>query len=180
MIPDRALADEVLQDQSEQAFRVLYRRHTPRLYQMVLRLLGGSDMDAEDAVQETWVRAADHLARFEWRSSFNTWLVSIGLNVAREFLRRQKRVDFVDTGPEWEPVARGVAHGERMDLERAIACLPAGYRTVLVLHDVEGFTHPEIGELLGVTSGTSKSQLFAARRAMRILLEPELEQAHEA
>ena len=71
-----------------------------------------------------------------------------------------------------EPPAAPVHPEDRMDLERAIAALPDGYRTVLLLHDVEGFTHPEIGERLEIAVGTSRSQLFHARRALRGLLEP--------
>ena len=78
-----------------------------------------------------------------------------------------------DGVPEgWRPPPM---HGERIDLERAVALLPAGYRTVLILHDVEGYTHEEIGEMLGVATGTSKSQLSFARRALRRMLEPATE-----
>jgi RNA polymerase sigma factor (sigma-70 family) len=172
---DRALADALLATGDEDAFRELYRRHTPRLYQMVLRIVGGDDADAEDVVQETWIKAVERLGAFRWESQLGTWLTSIGLNVARGMLRRLGRWEVqVEEGvPEgWRPPP---PHGERIDLERAIALLPAGYRSVLVLHDVEGYTHEEIGEMLGVAAGTSKSQLSFARRALRRMLEPATE-----
>ncbi len=171
--PDRSLAEQVLGG-SEAAFRQLYERHTPRLYQLVLRLMGGAEADAEDAVQETWIKVVERLGSFRWEAAFGTWLTAIGINVAREALRRlgrRREVEWADAG---EPPAAVTAERiEPVDLERAIAKLPAGYRTVLVLHDVEGFTHEAIAERLGVAPGTSKAQLFWARRAIRALLAPE-------
>jgi RNA polymerase sigma-70 factor (ECF subfamily) len=100
----------------------------------------------------------------------------IALNRVRELARRKKR-SLVEVEGEWElPV--GAADSEsRIDLERALEILPPGFRTVLVLHDVEGYTHQEIGDQLGITDGTSKSQLHGARKAMRRLLSPGLETA---
>ena len=169
--PDRELADALLLRRDEAAFRALYRRHTPRLFQVVLRVLGGAELDAEDVVQETWIRATERLGDFRWEAAFGTWLTGIGLNVARGLLRRRGRWE-ADPENVPEPWSAPVPVGERIDLERALALLPAGYRAVLGLHDVEGFTHEEIAGMLGVVPGTSKSQLSCARRAMRQLLEP--------
>jgi RNA polymerase sigma-70 factor (ECF subfamily) len=168
---DRELAEALLLRGDERAFRELYRRHTPRLHQLVLRIMGGAEHDAEDVVQETWIRATGKLDTFRWEAAFGTWLTGIGLNVARGILRRRGKWEVeMDPGVEpWRPPPRD---GERIDLERAIALLPAGYRAVVVLHDVEGYTHEEIGERLGISPGTSKSQLFNARRALRAILEP--------
>ena len=168
---DRQLAAALLDERSEEAFRVLYRRHTPRLFQFVLRLLGGAESDAEDVVQETWIRATQGLERFRWESSLGTWLTGIALNCCRDFWRRTGRE--IVQGPEdvasqAEPPR--MRHDERIDLERAIALLPTGYRAVFLLHDLEGLTHAEIAERFEITQGTSKSQLFAARRALRRLL----------
>lgn len=175
---DRALAARVLEDGDEAAFRMLYRRHTAAVYGLVLRLLGGDAEDAEDVVQDAWLRAVQGLGRFRWEAAFRTWLTGIALNRAREVLRRRALRD--GSGPHVEAAELAVVvaarPGERLDLERAIAALPDGYRTVLVLHDVEGFTHPEIGERLDISVGTSRSQLFRARRTLRRLLEPETRQ----
>lgn len=171
--PDRVLVDAIHGRGDERAFRELYRRHTPRLYQFVLRLLGGVEFDAEDVVQETWMRATERLGQFRWESSFSTWLTGIGLNNCRDLWRRRngKELDWDRTAdPAVEAATRDVS---MIDLERAIALLPTGYRTVLILHDLEGCTHEQIGERLGITAGTSKSQLFNARRTVRGLLNPE-------
>jgi RNA polymerase sigma-70 factor (ECF subfamily) len=173
--PDRALAGQVLGG-DEGAFRRLYRRHTPRLHQLALRLVGGAEADAEDVVQDTWIKAVEKLDSFRWESAFGTWLHAIAVNVAREALRRRGRRQEVDLPEEGEG-GGGTAPAppervELIDLERAIAELPDGYRTVLVLHDIEGYTHEEIAALLGVAAGTTKSQLFWARRAVRSQLAP--------
>ena len=167
---DRMLAEAVLRDGEEPAFRELYRRHTPALYQLALRMLGGSEADAQDVIQETWVRATTRLGGFRWESSFRTWLIGIGLNRARELLRRRSRRPTVELDELTLPHAPASRDGDRVDLERAIAGLPDGSRAVLVLHDIEGFTHEEIGRQLGIATGTSKSQLFQARRALRARL----------
>jgi RNA polymerase sigma-70 factor (ECF subfamily) len=169
---DRRLAEALLGDGDEQAFRELYRRHTPRLYQLVLRLVGGLDAEAEDVVQETWIRAAEGLGEFRWESQFATWLTGIGLNLCRDRMRRTvRRAELLAAEPVNGAVPP-VRPEDRIDLERAITQLPSGYREVLILHDVEGFTHTEIGNRLGIAEGTSKSQLFFARKAMRRLLAP--------
>jgi RNA polymerase sigma-70 factor (ECF subfamily) len=176
-VPDHALAQALLLRGDENAFRELYTRHTPRLYQLVLRIVGGAEHDAEDVVQETWIRATEALGGFRWEAAFGTWLTGIGINVARGLLRKQGRWTTLDeAGEPWRPPPRD---GERIDLERAIAVLPTGYRSVLVLHDVEGYTHEEIGERLGIAPGTSKSQLSHARKALRRLLEPAMKESHE-
>jgi RNA polymerase sigma factor (sigma-70 family) len=167
---DRRLIEAVARNGDEAAFRRLYRRHTPRLHLVALRLVGGNEMDAEDVVQESWLRAVRKLTAFRWDAAFATWLIAIGINVARETLRKRSPAPAEDGLPE--PASPPPPHEGRLDLERAIARLPEGYRTVLVLHDVEGWTHGAIGERLGISAGTSKSQLFAARRAMRALIDP--------
>ena len=169
---DRILAEAVLDSGSESAFRELYGRHTPRLYMLVLRFVGGSEPDAQDAVQETWIRVCEGLDRFRWDSAFATWLRRIGVNVAVDFLRRQGRDPARPANPGVDPPASPLPLDERIDLEGAISMLPDGYRQVVVLHDIEGMKHKEIGQLLGVAEGTSKKQLFSARRALRKYLSP--------
>ena len=174
-VSDRRLADAVLRDGDKLAFREpADHRHTPRLYAFTLRLLGGAEAEAEDVVQETWLRATGALADFRWGSKLETWLTGIALNLCRETFRRRSRRGET---PWWDgaaPARPPGRHEDRVDLERAIAALPDGYRAVLVLHDVEGFTHEQIGAQLGITAGTSKSQLYHARRAVRAALAPTL------
>jgi RNA polymerase sigma factor (sigma-70 family) len=172
---DRALADAVGRSGDERAFRTLYRRHTPRLYAVLSRLMGETSAEAEDLVQETWIRAVESVVRFRWDAAFSTWLIAIGVNVARDALRRRGR-RLEDTWEDGFEIAVVEApHADRVDLERAIQQLPDGARAVLVLHDIEGWPHESIAERLGVTVGTSKSQLHRARRTLRNWLEPQPE-----
>lgn len=120
-------------------------------------------------VHDAWLRAVERLGAFRGDSAFRTWLMGFVVRVAWEAQR--KRGARFDLEGEGVLLAQDDQHllltSERLDLERALAGLPDGFRTVLVLHDVEGFTHEEIGALLGVVPGTSKSQLARARQAMR-------------
>ncbi|HEY7684242.1 MAG TPA: RNA polymerase sigma factor [Gemmatimonadales bacterium] len=154
----------------EEAFRQLYRRHAPALFAFARRLVGGDHQAAEDVLQEAWIRAVERLNRFAWRSELRTWLSGILINCARESLRRLGRLPPLDAADIAEPSPGPPV--ERLDLEQAIAALPAGYRIVLVLHDIEGYSHDDIAQILGVEPGTSKSQLARARRALRRSLEP--------
>ncbi|HSS20039.1 MAG TPA: RNA polymerase sigma factor [Pyrinomonadaceae bacterium] len=154
---------------NEQAFRQLYRRHAAALYALALRLVGGKEADAQDVLQETWIRACKTLNRFEWRSSLRTWLTGILINCARETSRELQRRKEEELSESFQPLAE--ARPAVVDLERSIARLPTGYRHVFTLHDIQGYTHEEIGSLLEITVGTSKSQLFYARRALRSELE---------
>lgn len=174
---DRSLALAVLDHGDERAFRTLYRRHTPYLYQFVLRTLGGNELDAEDVVQETWIRAVDNLADFRWEGPLKNWLLGIALNLCRGLFRRKDR-HWLELRDEVHTVTLP-KDDARMDVETALACLPDGYRTVLLLHDLEGYKHGEIAEMLGTSEGTSKSQLFHARRTMRSLLERRSEEVRE-
>ena len=170
---DEVLIRALLERGDEKAFRTLYRRHTPRLFQMVIRIIGSVD-ESEDVVQETWIRAVDSLAAFRGEARFYSWIAAIAANRIGDRLRRRKRWVFdgvdLDTLPatDQQSTEKGVA---AIDIERAVARLPQGSRTVLVLHDIEGFTHEEIAVQLGITAGTSKSQLFRARRALRKMFE---------
>ena len=169
---DHQLVDDFLSNHEESSFRELYRRHAPSLNQMIVRIVGGVGWDAEDVIQTTWIRAIENLHRFRWESSLRTWLTGIAINCARETLRKRKRTqnfELIDEAAQ-TTVPRINREIDRIDLERAISELPDGYREVLLLHDVEGYTHEEIAGLLGIEPGTSKSQLSRARKAVRILL----------
>ena len=168
---DQALVALIVRDGSETAFRELFRRHTPRLLQFVMRVLGSAAAEGEDVVQETWLRATSAIGNFRGESSFGTWLCGIGLNTSLEHIRRSTRIASREQGiGEMEFAGRAESTDDRMDLDWAIARLPDGCRTVLVLHDVEGFTHDEIARQLGIAEGTSKAQLFKARRHLRATL----------
>jgi RNA polymerase sigma-70 factor (ECF subfamily) len=128
-------------------------------------LLGERRQEAEDVVQESWIRAVGGVARFAWQSSLRTWLCSIVVNCCRE-VWRETRQDLVVVEDAQVGVAADDVVG-RIDVAAALARLPTGYRAVIVLHDIVGYTHEEIAERLGIEPGTSKSQLSRARRAMR-------------
>jgi RNA polymerase sigma-70 factor (ECF subfamily) len=167
--PDRELVDAVLREGDEGAFRALYRRHTPRLYRMALRMAGGDARDAEELTHDAWVRAVSRFASFEWRSQLSTWLVAIVMNCARERWRDDAGIEALEIEPAALDRELDSAPA-RVDVERALARLPPGYRQVVVLHELEGYTHEEIAELLGIDPGTSKSQLHHARRRLRALI----------
>jgi RNA polymerase sigma-70 factor (ECF subfamily) len=167
---DRRLVAAVAGTGDETAFRALYRRHTPALYRLALRLGGGDEGWADELVQSAWIRAVEGLGGFAWRSAFRSWLSGIAVNCAREQWRAVRVSPEVALGPE--PAAAATDPGARIDLERAIARLPHGCRQVFVLHDIEGFTHEEIAGMLGIEPGTSKSQLSHARRRLRESLTP--------
>jgi RNA polymerase sigma-70 factor, ECF subfamily len=128
-------------------------------------MLGGAEHDAQDAVQETWLRAVQSIGGFRCQSSLRTWLCGIATNCCRELVR--------DRLPVNELAESELAKGcyclppKNPDLEGLIRSLPNGCRQVLVLHDIEGYTHEEIGVLLNVAVGTSKHQLFRARAKLR-------------
>ena len=143
------------------------------MYALCLRLTG-SRAEAEERTQDVFVQAWRRLSSFRGESAISTWLhrltVNLVLTARRGAGRRERRVRSVEDPAALEtPVAP--RPGDRLDLERAIARLPEGAREVLVLHDVEGYTHEEIAGLCGIAPGTSKAQLFRARRLLREMLE---------
>jgi len=164
---DRLLVERYLEERAEDAFRALYRAHTSYLFGLALRICGGRRDIAEEAVQEAWIRAAERLSTFSWRSKLRTWLGGFVVNCCREQLRRSPRTTNLELV---EPTA-GTSPEKRVDLEQLLASLPEGQRTVLVLFAVEGYTHDEIAGLLGIAAGTSKRRLHEARQALRALRE---------
>ena len=170
---DRALVARLVAHRDERAFGTLYERHTPALYRLALRLTAGDAASSEDIVHDAWMLAVPRLREFAWRSRLTTWLSGFVVNGARERARRAGReTELADHEPEDARPLEGAC--DRLDLERALAALPHGYREVLVLHDVEGYTHDEIASALGIAPGTSKSQLARARAAVRRALGPQL------
>jgi RNA polymerase sigma-70 factor, ECF subfamily len=164
------------QQGDDDAIEALYRRHSARVYSVVRRL-AGDDAQADDWAQEAWMRAIRALPSFRGQSLFSTWLHRIAVNCALYGRRRRERLVSRETElPEtMELAARAEKPLLRMRLEESIRELPEGMRKVLVLHDVEGYTHEEIAEMLGVAPGTCKSQLFKARAKMREMLRETME-----
>jgi RNA polymerase sigma-70 factor (ECF subfamily) len=150
---------------SEQAFRTLYDRHTPRLRILVQRLLGRHRHELDDVVQEAWIAASRGAHAYRGDAAFGTWLAAIAVRIALKRLPRLRRDDGELSDDIPSPSDGGPA--TVIDLERAIAALPDHQRVVVVLHDVEGYTHDEIAEQLGIAVGTSKATLSRARHALR-------------
>jgi RNA polymerase sigma-70 factor (ECF subfamily) len=175
---ERIMEDLELIEQAKRgdggAVRALYQRHARRVY-AVVRRMAGDDTLAEDWAQDAWLRAIRALPTFRGDSAFTTWLHRIAVNSALHGKRsRDRRVGREEPIDEQALATRPRGDDAllRMKLEKAMERLPEGMRRVLVLHDVEGYTHDEIAEMLGVNPGTCKSQLFKARARMRELLSP--------
>jgi RNA polymerase sigma-70 factor (ECF subfamily) len=167
MAEDAEPADAVLirrfVEGDERSFVCLYRRHSPAVYGLLSRLVGPLQSDAGDLLQETWMRAAARLTAFRGDAQFRTWLSGIALNCYREWRRRSDRHPHVELGD-------AVALTDRdpdPDIARVLEGLPAAFREVLVLHDIEGYTHDEIARLIEIEPGTSKSRLSRARELFR-------------
>jgi len=164
------------------AFERLYQLHKGRVYSLCLRMLG-NPAEAEDMAQEAFLQLFRKIATFRGESAFSTWLHRLTVNVVLMHLRKKVLpqvpldepvdADEAGEGPRWEPGAEDlvlVGALDRLTLEAAIAKLPQGYRLVFVLHDVEGYEHNEIADMLGCSIGNSKSQLHKARLRLRDLL----------
>lgn len=155
------------------AERAMYDTHVERVYRLAYRLTGNDEL-AQDVTQETFVRAFDRIATFRGESALATWLhriaVTVGLNHMRRVKRDRSRETLLDERNEPAVERRAAEPDLKARLAQAIDQLPTGYRTVFVLHDVEHFTHEEIGVALGIEPGTSKAQLFRARQKLRVAL----------
>jgi RNA polymerase sigma-70 factor (ECF subfamily) len=159
---DREIVAEYLRSRSDVSFHALYDRHAPAMYALALRFLAGRRNEAEDAVQDSWLRALSGLQSFRWESSLRTWLCGIIVNCCRERVRDA----WWPVAPP-EPPARAPDRTDRLQVEELLSRLPPGYRAVLVLHDIEGYTHREIARLLDIDEGTARSQLSRARATFR-------------
>jgi RNA polymerase sigma-70 factor (ECF subfamily) len=155
------------------AFEALYRLHATRLYNLAIRMTG-SVADADDLLQDIFLLAYRKLGSFRGDSSLGTWLYRLAMNHCLDVLRtRQTRMSRVtdsldepDAGPVAAP-APALGAVSRIDLERAIEALPPACRAAFLLHDVEGFGHHEVASILGISEGTSKSQVHKARLRIR-------------
>jgi len=166
MLSDRKLVNDFLNTRSESAFRKLYQDKTPHLYQMALRLTSFDAFEAEELVQQMWILAVRKLEGFAWKSTLKTWLTGILINLNRDEIRKEMAKKKAVSQVEMTEV-RQVSPATGYDLEQALSSIAIGYRKVIILHDIEGYQHKEIAALLGVSEGTSKSQLFQARKALR-------------
>ena len=148
------------------AFETVYREHAGRVYALCLRM-SGDPVRARELLQDVFVRAWEKLSTYRSEAAFGTWIHRLAVNVVLMQWRAEGRRGLEELDEETGSEERGVGAEERIDLEQAIAKLPAGARQVLVLHDIEGFEHGEIGKLMGIAEGTSKAHLFRARRLLR-------------
>lgn len=166
---DSYLIAQVLAGDSA-AERSMYDAHVDRVWRLVYRIVGDADQ-AADCVQETFIRAFSRLSSFRGESSLGTWIGSIAvttaLNAVRSIKRRGTRVVSIEESPETGAEPRTSDPDLRQRLHAAIDALPKGYRTVFLMHDVEGYTHEEIGAALDIAAGTSKAQLSRARARLR-------------
>jgi RNA polymerase sigma-70 factor (ECF subfamily) len=164
------------------AFERLYELHSRRVYSLCLRMVGNT-AEAEDLAQEAFLQLFRKIATFRGESAFSTWLHRLAVNVVLMKLRKKSgkeaSLDQV-TEPDEESGAPGRDFGtpdvrltgslDRVNLQRAVDQLPPGYKAVFVLHDVQGYEHNEIAEIMGCSIGNSKSQLHKARMRLRELL----------
>jgi RNA polymerase sigma-70 factor (ECF subfamily) len=166
-LPDAVLVRRFL-DGEERAFRLLYDRHTPRLKMTLRRMLGRQMDDVDDLVQDTWLATCRGLHGYRGDAKFGTWLTSIGVRTTLNHLTRagSRETEAIGDPPSREDGGAAAS----VDIERALASLSDHQRIVVVLHEIEGFTHDEIAEQLGIAPGTSKATLSRARQVLRALL----------
>jgi RNA polymerase sigma-70 factor, ECF subfamily len=167
----------------EEAFRALYDMHKRRVYSLCLRMTANT-AEAEDLTQEAFLQLYRKIATFRGESAFSTWLHRLSVNVVLMHLRRkglpvvsleettqggsgEEDTPKKDFGAEDMALAGSI---DRLQLQKAVESLPPGYRTIFVLHDVEGYEHNEIAGIVGCSIGNSKSQLHKARMKLRDLL----------
>jgi len=168
------------------AFELLYQLHSRRVYALCLRMVS-NPADAEDLMQEAFLQLFRKIGTFRGESAFSTWLHRMTVNVVLMRLRKKSlpvasleettEPDEETGGPRKDigaPDLRLSGAVDRVNLERSVEKLPPGYRTVFVLHDVQGYEHNEIAEIMGCSVGNSKSQLHKARTRLRDLLQEEI------
>jgi RNA polymerase sigma-70 factor, ECF subfamily len=160
-----------------EAFEVLYNLHKRRVYSLCLRMTANT-AEAEDLSQEAFLQLFRKIGTFRGESAFSTWLHRMAVNVVLMRLRKkglsvvplEETMETDEESPKKEPGAQDPSLAgavDRLELQRAVEALPPGYRTIFVLHDIEGFEHNEIADLVGCSIGNSKSQLHKARMKLR-------------
>ena len=137
--------------------------------------MSGTPEDGEDLLQEIFLQAYRKLGSYKGDAAFGTWLYRLALNHCLDYVRSRhakmnRLTETLDAETSFQPIARRDTPIARVDLERALERLPDGCREAFVLHDIEGFDHKEVADMLGIAEGTSKSQVFKARAKLRALL----------
>jgi RNA polymerase sigma-70 factor, ECF subfamily len=171
---------ERAQNQDHEAFKTIYQLHQRRVYALCLRMVKNVEQ-AEDLTQEAFIQLFRRISTYRGESSFTTWLHRVTVNVVLMSLRRNTlpttSLEALTTPSDDTPAFEfGFADNrltgalDRLELERAIEELPPGYKIIFILHDIEGYEHHEISDLLGCSIGNSKSQLHKARMRLRELL----------
>ncbi len=168
------------------AFERIYRLHNRRVYSLCLRMVGNT-AEAEDLTQEAFLQLFRKISSFRGESAFSTWLHRLSVNVVLMKLRKKRMPEISleeTTEPDEEsggprrdfgaPDLQLSGSVDRVNLQRAVEQLPPGYRAIFVLHDVQGYEHNEIAEIMGCSIGNSKSQLHKARMRLRELLHENL------
>ena len=170
-VPDERFLIARAQQGDRDAARSLYDAHSRRVHRVVFRLCGGDEEMARDFTQDTFIRVFDKLSSFRGESAFATWVHRIAVTVTLNGLRKEKRLkrgaDDLDVANDLPAPSINVDPDLRAKLRAAIEALPPGSRASVILHDIEGYTHAEIGEMLGIAEGTSKARLFDARSRLR-------------
>ena len=170
-VPDERFLIARAQQGDRDAARGLYDAHSRRVHRVVFRLCGGDEEMARDFTQDTFIRVFDKLSSFRGESAFATWVHRIAVTVTLNGLRKEKRLkrgaDDLDVANDLPAPSINVDPDLRAKLRAAIEALPPGSRASVILHDIEGYTHAEIGEMLGIAEGTSKARLFDARSRLR-------------
>jgi len=155
------------------AFETVYRDHAGRVFALCLRMSGDA-VAARELTQDVFVHAWEQLGSFRGDAAFGTWLHRLAVNLVLMRWRAEGRrgeTVLADDGAAGAVATRESSPALRMDLEAAVAALPPGARQVLVLYDIEGYSHKEIATLMGIAEGTSKAHLFRARRLLREALD---------
>jgi RNA polymerase sigma-70 factor, ECF subfamily len=187
---NEAEAIEKAKQGDAEAFQVLYEKHKRRVYSLCLRMTTNT-AEAEDLTQEAFLQLFRKISTFRGESAFSTWLHRLSVNVVLMHLRKkglpvvsleettqggEEDAPKKDIGAEDLRLAGSI---DRLRLQKAVGDLPPGYRTIFLLHDVEGYEHNEIAGLVGCSIGNSKSQLHKARMKLRDMLKREADQNRE-
>tara|TARA_B100001245_G_C22793663_1_gene382768 strand:+ start:277 stop:837 length:561 start_codon:yes stop_codon:yes gene_type:complete len=165
---------------NSKAFEILYNMHKQKVYSLCLRMVRNPE-EAEDLTQESFMQLFRKINTFRGDSEFSTWLHRLTVNIVLMRIRKKRPNQVsIDEEPESDGLFPKKEFGsddiqligavDRLTLEKAISALPEGYRTIFILHDVEGYEHHEIAEIVGCSIGNSKSQLFKARLRLRLHL----------